>query len=81
MIPEYQRLCALDQIQLEFTRDCALSRSPMRRMRQKLGARALRAILEKVLHPILFTGPERAGERITIEPQDVRTALASRREN
>jgi ATP-dependent protease HslVU (ClpYQ) ATPase subunit len=28
---------------------------------------ALRAIMEKVMHPILFSGPECAGERITIE--------------
>ena len=38
---------------------------------------ALRAILEKVLHPILFVGPERAGERVTIEPDDVRRAVAA----
>ena len=80
MIPEYQRLCALDQIQLDFSRD-ALYEIADAALSQKLGARALRAILEKVLHPILFVGPERAGERIVIEPQDVRTALASRREN
>jgi hypothetical protein len=29
-----------------------------------------------VLHPILFVGPERAGERISIEPDDVRRAIA-----
>ncbi|MEO8218531.1 MAG: ATP-dependent Clp protease ATP-binding subunit ClpX, partial [Acidobacteriota bacterium] len=80
LIPEYQRLCALDQIQLEFT-EAALYEVAQAAMRQKLGARALRAILEKVLHPILFTGPERAGERVTIEPADVRAALASRRES
>jgi ATP-dependent protease Clp ATPase subunit len=46
-------------------------------LKQKLGARALRAILEKVLHPVLFVGPERAGERIVIESDDVRRALAT----
>src|SRR5205823_1719800 len=66
MVPEYQRLCALDQIQLDFTRD-ALLEIANAALKQKLGARALRAILEKVLHPILFVGPERAGERIVIE--------------
>jgi ATP-dependent Clp protease ATP-binding subunit ClpX len=76
MIPEYQRLCALDQIQLDFTRD-ALLEIANAALKQKLGARALRAILEKVLHPILFVGPERAGERITIEPDDVRRAIAA----
>ena len=75
MIPEYQRLCALDQIQLEFTRD-ALFEIAAAALKQHLGARALRAILEKVLHPILFVGPERAGERIVIEPADVRRAIA-----
>lgn len=74
MIPEYQRLCALDQIQLDFSAD-ALFEIAHAALRQKLGARALRAILERVLHPILFVGPERAGERIVIEPEDVRRAL------
>ncbi len=76
MIPEYQRLCALDQIQLDFSRE-ALLEIANAALKQKLGARALRAILEKVLHPILFVGPERAGERVTIEPDDVRRAIAA----
>jgi ATP-dependent Clp protease ATP-binding subunit ClpX len=76
MIPEYQRLCALDQIQLEFSQ-AALYEIAHAALKQKLGARALRAILEKVLHPILFVGPERAGERIVIEPADVERSLAA----
>src|SRR6266852_4215677 len=76
MIPEYQRLCALDQIQLDFTHE-ALLEIANAALKQKLGARALRSILEKVLHPILFVGPERAGERVTIEPEDVRRAIAA----
>jgi ATP-dependent Clp protease ATP-binding subunit ClpX len=75
MIPEYQRLCALDQITLEFSTE-ALRAIAEAALRQKLGARALRAILEKVLHPVLFVGPERAGERVVIEPEDVRRAIA-----
>ena len=74
LVREYQRLCALDQIQLDFSRD-ALLEIANAALKQKLGARALRAILEKVLHPILFVGPERAGERIIIEPDHVRRAL------
>ena len=73
MIPEYQRLCALDQIQLDFTNDALLEIAGVA-LKQKLGARALRAIVEKVLHPVLFAGPERAGERIVIESTDVRRA-------
>ncbi|HEX3580771.1 MAG TPA: ATP-dependent Clp protease ATP-binding subunit ClpX, partial [Thermoanaerobaculia bacterium] len=75
MIPEYQRLCALDQIQLDFTREALLEIAGAA-MRQRLGARALRAIMEKVMHPILFSGPERAGERITIEAEHVQRALS-----
>src|SRR5438552_6541090 len=75
MVPEYQRLCALDQIQLDLSQP-ALLEIANAALKQKLGARALRAILEKVLHPILFVGPERAGERVTIEPDDVRRAVA-----
>jgi ATP-dependent Clp protease ATP-binding subunit ClpX len=75
MVPEYQRLCALDQIQLDFSHDALLEIAGAA-LRQKLGARALRAILEKVLHPVLFVGPERAGERIVIEGEHVRRCLA-----
>ncbi|HEY0143688.1 MAG TPA: ATP-dependent Clp protease ATP-binding subunit ClpX [Thermoanaerobaculia bacterium] len=74
MIPEYQRLCALDQIQLDFT-PAALYAMAEAALRQRLGARALRAIVEKVLHPILFLGPERAGERITVDVDDVKRAV------
>ena len=74
MIPEYQRLCALDQIQLDFTQ-AGLYEIANAALRQKLGARGLRAIIEKVLHPILFVAPERAGERITIDAPEVRRAL------
>jgi ATP-dependent Clp protease ATP-binding subunit ClpX len=76
MIPEYQRLCALDQIQLEFSRE-SLFEIANAAIKQRLGARALRAILEKFLHPILFVGPERASERIVVEGEDVRRAVAS----
>jgi ATP-dependent Clp protease ATP-binding subunit ClpX len=74
LIPEYQRLCALDHIQLEFT-SAALYEIAHAALRQKLGARALRAIVEKVLHPVLFQGPERAGERIVIDAPDVARAF------
>ena len=74
MIPEYQRLCALDQIQLDFT-EAGLFEIANAALRQRLGARGLRAIIEKVLHPILFVAPERAGERITIDTPEVRRAL------
>jgi len=76
MVPEYQRLCALDQIQLDFTSD-ALYEIAHAALKQRLGARALRAILEKVLHPILFVGPERAGDRIVVEPRDVQRAVGT----
>jgi ATP-dependent Clp protease ATP-binding subunit ClpX len=75
MLPEYQRLCALDQIQLDFSQD-ALYEIANAALKQRLGARALRAILEKVLHPVLFVGPERAGERIVIESEHVRRHLS-----
>jgi ATP-dependent Clp protease ATP-binding subunit ClpX len=77
MIPEYQRLCALDQIQLDFSRDALLEIAGAA-LRQRLGARGLRAIIEKVMHPVLFSGPERAGERITIDAADVRRVVVPR---
>ncbi|HUP66398.1 MAG TPA: ATP-dependent Clp protease ATP-binding subunit ClpX [Thermoanaerobaculia bacterium] len=77
LVPEYQRLCALDQLQLEFTEE-SLYAIAHAALRQKLGARGLRAILERVLHPVLFQGPERAGERILIQRSDVERAVAAR---
>ena len=74
LVPEYQRLCALDQIRLEFSNE-ALHAVATAALRQRLGARALRSILEQVLHPVLFQGPERAGEEIVIESSDVYKAL------
>jgi ATP-dependent Clp protease ATP-binding subunit ClpX len=76
MIPEYQRLCALDQIQLEFSRDALFEIASTAR-KERLGARALRAVVEKVMHPILFVGPERAGERIVIGSDDVRRVTSA----
>jgi ATP-dependent Clp protease ATP-binding subunit ClpX len=75
LVPEYQRLCALDQLQLDFTGD-ALYAIASAALRQRLGARGLRGILERVLHPVLFQGPERAGELITIQASDVERAVA-----
>jgi len=74
LVPEYQRLCALDQIQLEFSEEAlyAIARAALR---QRLGARSLRSIIEKVLHPVLFQGPERAGDRIVIGPEHVAPAV------
>ena len=80
IIPEYQRLCALDQIQLDFMEE-ALAEIAHAALKQGLGARGLRAILERVLHPILFLGPERAGERVVIDAGHVRSALAAQRSN
>lgn len=74
LVPEYQRLCALDQLQLDFT-EGALYAIANAALRQRLGARGLRGILERVLHPILFQGPERAGERITVQDSDVENAI------
>ncbi|MDX1584079.1 MAG: ATP-dependent Clp protease ATP-binding subunit ClpX [Thermoanaerobaculia bacterium] len=74
LVPEYQRLCALDQIRLEFTGE-GLYEIAHAALRQRLGARALRSILEQVLHPVLFQGPERAGEQIVIDRTDVLGAL------
>jgi ATP-dependent Clp protease ATP-binding subunit ClpX len=76
LVPEYQRLCALDQLQLEFSKE-ALYAIANAALGQRLGARGLRSILERVLHPVLFVGPERAGERILIQASDVEAAVAA----
>ena len=48
----------------------------MNRALENIGARRLHTILESLLEEISFAGPENAGRRISIEAEDVHTALS-----
>ena len=55
---QYQRLFALDKVDLVFTPD-ALRATAQEAMRHKMGARGLRSIIEEVLLDVMYTIPSR----------------------
>ncbi|WP_100444551.1 ATP-dependent Clp protease ATP-binding subunit ClpX [Glycomyces xiaoerkulensis] len=61
LVKQYQRLLELDGVELEFEDDALLPIVEAATMRGT-GARALRAILEEVLQPVMFEIPSRADE-------------------
>jgi ATP-dependent Clp protease ATP-binding subunit ClpX len=56
VIKQYQKLLALDHVELEFTPD-GLEAIVERAMQAKTGARALRSIVEEVLLDVMFEVP------------------------
>jgi ATP-dependent Clp protease ATP-binding subunit ClpX len=56
VIKQYQKLLALDHVELEFTPD-GLDAIVERAMQAKTGARALRAIVEEVLLDVMYEVP------------------------
>jgi ATP-dependent Clp protease ATP-binding subunit ClpX len=69
---EYKEALALDGVELELT-DGALRAIVEYSVEKKLGARALRSILEEVLADVMFDAPEKRGETVSI---DRKSALA-----
>jgi len=58
MVKQYSKLFAMDGVQLKFTRD-ALRAIAQRAIELKTGARALRAILEKLMLDVMYDLPQR----------------------
>jgi ATP-dependent Clp protease ATP-binding subunit ClpX len=58
MVKQYSKLFAMDGVQLKFTRD-ALHAIAARAIELKTGARALRAILEKIMLEVMYDLPHR----------------------
>ncbi|MGZ6143302.1 MAG: ATP-dependent Clp protease ATP-binding subunit ClpX, partial [Myxococcales bacterium] len=69
---EYREALALDGVELEL-QDGALKAIVEYSVEKKLGARALRSILEEVLADVMFDAPEKRGEKVAV---DRRFALA-----
>ncbi len=68
---QYQGLFGIDNVELEFTPD-AFSEIAKSALEKKTGARGLRAIMEKVLLPIMYTAPSDAAiEKITVTKECV----------
>ncbi|MDQ5977880.1 MAG: ATP-dependent Clp protease ATP-binding subunit ClpX, partial [Verrucomicrobiota bacterium] len=58
MVKQYSKLFAMDGVQLKFTRD-AIVAIAKKAIELKTGARALRAILEKIMLEVMYDLPAR----------------------
>jgi len=58
MVKQYSKLFAMDGVQLKFTRDAVLTIA-QKAIELKTGARALRAILEKIMLEVMYDLPQR----------------------
>ncbi len=71
LFKQYQGLFGIDNIELEFTPE-AFSEIAKSALEKKTGARGLRAIMEKVLLPVMYTAPSDPSiEKITITAECV----------
>ncbi len=69
LIKQYQRLFAMDSVELSFT-DEALQRTVERALEQRTGARGLRAILETTLLDAMYEVPSRSDVRRVVVDGD-----------
>ncbi len=74
LVREYREALLLDGVELDLT-EGALRGVTAYAVEKRLGARALRSILEEVLADLLFEAPERRGEKIGIDKRYVETRL------
>jgi ATP-dependent Clp protease ATP-binding subunit ClpX len=74
VVREYQALLQMDGVDLQFT-DEALRMVARHCIRRRTGARSLRTIVEQVCHDIMFEAPERKGETVTIDAEQVGALL------
>ncbi len=77
LVKQYQKLFAMEGVELEFERD-ALLEVVRRAQERRTGARGLRSILEEVMLPIMYELPELRGvRRVRITPSVVRGESAA----
>jgi len=62
LVKQYQKLLALDQVELTFTED-ALETTAREALRYKMGARGLRTIIEETLLDVMYEVPSRKDAR------------------
>ena len=71
LVKQYQKLMSFDDIELEFTED-ALKRIANLALERKIGARGLRAIIEKCMEKVMFTIPDiKDAKKVIITPDVV----------
>jgi len=75
VLREYQELLALDEVEVEFD-EGALAAVAEHAIRRNVGARGLRAIVEEVLHDVMYRSPEIRGETVSFTRELVEKHLA-----
>lgn len=70
LVKQYQKLMSFDDIELEFTED-ALKRIANLALERKIGARGLRAIIEKCMEKVMFEIPDIKGAKKVVINADV----------
>jgi ATP-dependent Clp protease ATP-binding subunit ClpX len=70
IVKQYQASLAIDDVKLDFTEDAIVSIADMA-IRQKTGARGLRAIVEKLMTDIMFDIPSMKGSKQVIITKEV----------
>lgn len=70
LVKQYQKLMSFDDIELEFTED-ALKRIASLALERKIGARGLRAIIEKCMEKVMFSVPDIKGAKKVVVNADV----------
>lgn len=76
LVREYQQWLALDNVTLEFTPE-ALRAIARASQRTGTGARALRQLMERICHDIMFEAPEHASLSVRFTQEDVEQRLGS----
>jgi ATP-dependent HslUV protease ATP-binding subunit HslU len=80
LLKQYRALLGAEGVDLSFSeeaiREIARDAERVNRALENIGARRLHTILERLLEEISYAGPENAGRKISIEIEDVRSALS-----
>ncbi|SHK34913.1 ATP-dependent Clp protease ATP-binding subunit ClpX [Thermocrinis minervae] len=72
LIKQYQKLLAMDGVELEFTEE-AIREIAREAIRRKTGARGLRAILEEIMTDVMFEVPSIPGiKKVIVDEQTVK---------
>ncbi len=70
LIKQYQKLLAMDGVELEFTEE-AIREIAREAIERKTGARGLRAIIEEIMLDIMYEIPQKKGVKKVIVDEDV----------
>ena len=85
LVRQYKALLATEDVTLEFSdsaiREIAIVAAEINQSVENIGARRLQTILEKLLEDISFTATDRAGEVVTISPEEVRNTVGNLAKN